>query len=110
MAVITAVLKGIPLEVTLSSSGSRSIELVASGRLEAILMDEPPPGMNGLAATCAIGRSQSSSHPPFIIGSSAHALEHHGAQAQAAGVDSYLPEPIRQTVLPDALRLRLGLP
>ena len=47
MALIVAVLQTLPLEVTLSSSGSKALELAESGSFDAILMDVQLPGLCG---------------------------------------------------------------
>jgi CheY-like chemotaxis protein len=66
--------------------------------------------MNGLEATRKIRQAQDARYPPVIIGISAHALDHHREKALAAGMDLYMPKPIRPSTLLRELRLRLGLP
>jgi len=109
-ALIVEVLKKLPIEVTLTSNGAAAVEKVRDGAYDAVLMDVQLPGMNGLEATRTIRRFQSADHHPVIIGISAHALDHHRAEAMAAGMDLYMPKPILPSVLLRELRVRLGLP
>jgi CheY-like chemotaxis protein len=78
------------------ATGLAAVEAWEGGTFDLILMDVQMPTMNGLEATAAIRQreAQKGSHIP-IIALTAHALEGDRDQCLAAGMDDYVPKPLR---------------
>lgn len=92
-------LERLGLEVHLASNGVEALEAIATGSYDAVLMDCQMPGMDGYAATEAIRCLEgSSSHIP-IIALTANALHGDRERCIAAGMDDYIPKPVKSDVL-----------
>ena len=77
-------------------NGALAVDLTARERFDVVLMDIQMPVMDGLTATATIRERElgTGAHVP-IIAVTAHALEEDRARCFAAGMDDYLPKPIR---------------
>jgi two-component system sensor histidine kinase/response regulator len=77
-------------------TGLAAVEAWERESFDLILMDVQMPEMNGLEATAAIRQreAQTGGHIP-IIALTAHALEGDRDQCLAAGMDDYVPKPLR---------------
>ncbi len=77
-------------------NGALAVELTARERFDVVLMDIQMPVMDGLTATAAIRERElgTGEHQP-IIAVTAHALDEDRQRCFAAGMDDYLPKPIR---------------
>jgi osomolarity two-component system sensor histidine kinase NIK1 len=87
------------------ATGLAAVEAWERGTFDLILMDVQMPTMNGLEATGAIRQreAQTGGHIP-IIALTAHALEGDRDQCLAAGMDDYVPKPLRHQDLRRAVR------
>ena len=95
---VKAFLKGLPYTVEVVEDGAAAVEAVREGSFDLVLMDIQMPGMDGLTATRAIRQwehGQGRYHTP-IVALTAHALEEHREEAQAAGCDGYLSKPVKK--------------
>jgi len=81
-------------------NGALAVEATANERFDMVLMDVQMPVMDGLTATSHIRNREHATggHIP-IIAVTAHALDQDRARCLAAGMDEYLPKPIRSTDL-----------
>jgi hypothetical protein len=84
-------------QVEVVSDGLRAAERAVQQSYDLVLMDVHMPGMDGYAATAAIRNHEriSGRHTP-IIALTADAMQGDHEQCLAAGMDGYLPIPIRR--------------
>ena len=89
-------------EVILVVTGREAVEAALSEAFDVVLMDVQMPEMSGLEATAAIRAQQTGRRVP-IIGITAHALRGDRERCLEAGMDDYLPKPVRRRQLDQAL-------
>ncbi|MCC6767324.1 MAG: response regulator [Deltaproteobacteria bacterium] len=77
-------------------NGALAVDLTARERFDVVLMDIQMPVMDGLTATARIREREhgTGEHQP-IVAVTAHALDEDRQRCIAAGMDDYLPKPIR---------------
>ncbi len=82
--------------VTVVDNGEAAVAAAAKATFDVILMDIQMPMMSGLDATAAIRAHErtTGAHVP-IIAMTAHALQGDRERCLAAGMDAYVPKPIR---------------
>jgi CheY-like chemotaxis protein len=82
-----------------------------SGPFDVVLMDVQMPVMDGFEATAAIREKEkrTGAHTP-VIAMTAHALDGYKAKCLEAGMDGYLPKPIRRELLLQTLEEFQGQP
>ncbi|HIJ85926.1 MAG TPA: response regulator, partial [Magnetococcales bacterium] len=108
--VAMGMLRRLGLEVTLATNGAEALERVQRDDYDLVLMDVQMPVMDGLDATRAIRRmemAQGRGTLP-VIAMTAHALEEDRRQCLQAGMDDYLPKPVRWEMLERMLVRWLG--
>jgi PAS domain S-box-containing protein len=90
--------------VTIVGNGREAVGAVAHEKFDVVLMDVQMPEMDGLEATAAIrGRERlHGGHVP-IIAMTAHALKGDREICLEAGMDDYVPKPIRSEQLFDTI-------
>ncbi|MFG1922322.1 response regulator [Cryptosporangium sp. NPDC048952] len=84
-------------------NGQEAVEALARTQYDAVLMDVQMPVLDGLEATRRIRASVPGGRQPHIIAMTASVLVEDQAACRAAGMDSYLPKPVRATALAAAL-------
>jgi CheY-like chemotaxis protein/HPt (histidine-containing phosphotransfer) domain-containing protein len=90
-------------EVGVASDGRQAVDMVMTGKYDAVLMDCQMPVMDGYEATREIRRRQpEGTHIP-IIALTAHALLGERDKVLEAGMDDYLTKPLRSDALRKAL-------
>jgi len=90
--------------VTVAGNGREAVELTAARDFDVVLMDVQMPEMDGLEATYQIRLRErgTSQHVP-IVAMTAHALTGDRERCISAGMDEYLPKPIRPRQLVEAI-------
>jgi two-component system sensor histidine kinase/response regulator len=81
-------------------NGELAVAITATDRFDVVLMDIQMPVMDGLTATAKIREREHATggHVP-IIAVTAHALDDDRRRCLAAGMDDFLPKPIRSSDL-----------
>ena len=85
------------------SDGREAVQAVHRARYDVILMDVQMPNVDGLDATRRIRAEYPAERQPYIIAMTASVLVEDQAACRAAGMDSYLPKPVRSDELQAAL-------
>jgi CheY-like chemotaxis protein len=90
--------------VVVVTNGPDAVQATAQEPFDLVLMDLQMPELDGLAATAAIRQreKQSGGHVP-IIAMTAHALKGDRERCLAAGMDGYVPKPVRLNELYQAI-------
>ena len=98
------VLSRLQMDVTVVGDGQSAIDQTAKNDFDLVLMDVQMPGTDGLAATRAIRarESESKKHVP-IVAMTAHAMKGDREKCLDAGMDEYVPKPIRISILKEKL-------
>ena len=94
-------------DVSIAENGRVALEQLERQRFDVVLMDVEMPEMDGIEATQAIRESErdTGAHVP-IVGLTAHAMQGDEERCLAAGMDAYVPKPIkRELLLPTLARL-----
>jgi PAS domain S-box-containing protein len=99
--VIASMLDKLGYEATIAGNGREAVEFYGRMPFSVVLMDISMPEMDGIEATARIReiQGQTGRRTP-IIGVTAHALAEDRQRCADAGMDDYLPKPVK----PDALR------
>ena len=86
------------------SSGPEAIARVGTEVYDVVLMDVRMPDMDGLEATRRIRSTQPDSDArPVILALTANAMQGEEARCRAAGMNGFLPKPLRLDTLAAAL-------
>jgi two-component system, sensor histidine kinase and response regulator len=91
--------------VVLANNGIEAFTTWEKERFDIVFMDVQMPGMSGFEATAAIRKKEAGTgkHIP-IVAMTAHAMKGDRERCLAAGMDGYIPKPIRASELYDLLR------
>ncbi len=98
---------GLPAEAV--NCGEDAVARVAEGGVDIVLMDMQMPGMDGVQATEFI-RGLPLPQQPNIIALTANAFESDRHRCLAAGMDHFLPKPVRLQALREKLAALAALP
>ena len=103
--VVTNMISAKDYEVVIAENGKKAVECFLAHRPAAILMDLSMPEMDGLEATRRIRKIEEErglqSTP--IIAATAHVLEEDRDRCRLAGMNDFLPKPIRKPQLEQTL-------
>ncbi len=104
-------LEELGLQADVAANGKEAVEAVCRGDYALVLMDCQMPEMDGLEATKIIRKSEARTarHIP-IVAMTAHALKGDRDNCIAAGMDDYLPKPIKLETLKSMLDKWLAAP
>lgn len=97
---VIGLLEGEGHEIVVAETGPVAVEFATREPFDVVLMDVQLPDLDGLAATRAIRQRerQTGRHVP-ILAMTAHAMKGDRERCLAAGMDDYLPKPIRANQL-----------
>jgi PAS domain S-box-containing protein len=99
-------------KVTVANNGQEALDALDRESFDVVLMDVQMPEMDGFEATASIRQKERASggHTP-IIAMTAHAMKGDRERCLEAGMDGYIPKPIRARDLYDAVEgAAAGLP
>ena len=96
--------------VDAAGDGQEAVEAVRLAPYDVILMDVQMPGMDGLEATRLIRTALPPDRQPRIVAMTASVLVEDRQACRDAGMDDYLPKPVRMEDLVSALRRRAVAP
>ena len=103
--VLRVLLEPLAVTLTLVENGREAVDAMAREAFDIVLMDANMPVMDGLEATRAI--RPLSVPQPRIIAMTAAVTADDAAACYAAGMNDYLPKPVKLEQLKDAL-FRVG--
>jgi PAS domain S-box-containing protein len=101
--VATLILQRMGYRADVAANGREAVEAVARRRYDLVLMDVQMPEMDGLQATREIGARCKPGARPRIVAMTANASTADRDQCLAAGMDDFLPKPVRQADLRQVL-------
>jgi PAS domain S-box-containing protein len=95
--------------VTVVANGREALSAVQSRQFDLVAMDVQMPEMDGLEATSAIRAwEEKTGKHVSIIAMTAHAMKGDAERCLAAGMDAYVPKPIRTQELEKAISQLVG--
>lgn len=101
--VASGMLENLGYRCEVAGSGTEAVAAAARNRYAAILMDSQMPGLDGFGATGEIRSLEGEAHHTPIIAMTARAMPEDRARCLAAGMDDYVPKPVRAEDLAEAL-------
>lgn len=102
--VIKSMLESMNCQTAIANNGKEAIERYRQAPPDVILMDLSMPEMDGVAATAALRAIQSSTGAfVAIVGVTAHAMQQDRDRCIEAGMDDYMPKPVKQDRLREVL-------
>ncbi len=106
--VVRAMLEKFGCSVRLADNGREAIAEYARRTPDLVLMDLSMPDVDGIEATGTIREMQKISGHRAIVGVTAHALREDRQRCIDAGMDDYLPKPVRARALEEVIRRVIG--
>ncbi|MGB0953651.1 MAG: response regulator [Planctomycetota bacterium] len=102
--VATKMLEGLGCHVDVAPDGEAARKAVDETEYDIVLMDCQMPVLDGYHATAAIRRAEVGKSRIPVIAMTANAMEGDREKCLAAGMDDYIPKPVRKDLLADMLR------
>ncbi|MGJ7440619.1 response regulator [Aquipuribacter sp. MA13-6] len=90
--------------VDIVADGLTAVRAVTRERYDVVLMDMQMPRLDGLEATRRIRDELPAEHQPYVVAVTANAMMEDRAACTEAGMDDYLPKPVRSADLLAVLR------
>ncbi|MEM1433210.1 MAG: ATP-binding protein [Pseudomonadota bacterium] len=91
------------IDAELAADGEEAVEKVLAQSYDIVFMDMQMPRLDGVGATELI-RAHPHIHQPFIIAMTANALAEDRERCFSAGMDDFVPKPVRLRELEQALK------
>lgn len=91
-------------EVDVAGDGNEAVEMVQRNHYDILLMDVQMPGVDGITATRQIRNLGDRIHQPWIIAMTASAMEEDRMECLQAGMNDYLPKPVKIEDIAKALQ------
>jgi CheY-like chemotaxis protein len=108
--VLRTLLSQLGCEVTLVGDGAEAVEAFRSAHWDVVLLDIQMPNMDGYEAARRIRSTERPGKHIWIVAMTANAMQGDREKCLAAGMDDYLPKPIRFEDLRDCLARKLTKP
>jgi CheY-like chemotaxis protein len=108
LRVIDSMLGRLGYRATNVENGRAAVDLVKQQRFDIIFMDCQMPVMDGYQATAEIREAESAGEHAIIIAMTGNAMEGDRERCLMAGMDDYIPKPVRLTILAEALSKWVG--
>lgn len=102
--VATKMLEGLGCHVDVACDGEAARQALDAAEYDIVLMDCQMPVLDGYNATAAIRRAEGGKSRIPVIAMTANAMEGDREKCLAAGMDDYIPKPVRKDLLADMLR------
>ncbi|MCW5966073.1 MAG: response regulator [Bryobacterales bacterium] len=104
--VAMAMLRRLGIRADVVASGREALEALERKRYQLVLMDVQMPEMDGLEATRRLRQLEQSASGPrvSVVAMTAHAMQGDRQTCLDAGMDDYVPKPIRRSELEEVLR------
>jgi CheY-like chemotaxis protein/HPt (histidine-containing phosphotransfer) domain-containing protein len=96
-------LKKLGYQADMAADGLEALQALEREPYDVVLMDVQMPTMDGLEATRRIHQRWPEGQRPHVIAATANAMQEEREACLAAGMDDYLPKPIRMEELAAAL-------
>jgi len=106
--VAIGLLSRLGFDAEIASDGQQAVVAVAKSQYATVLMDCEMPVMDGYAAAAAIRRQEAAGVHIPIVAMTASAMVGDRERCLAAGMDDYVPKPVRLNELERVLSLRSG--
>ena len=100
--VVAHMLKKLGCQVDVAADGRKAIDMHGRQHYDMVFMDCEMPDLDGYEAAASIRAAESETHTP-IIASTAYAMQGERDKCLTAGMDDFLPKPIRPDVLQELL-------
>ena len=108
--VAVRILEKLGLHADVVADGDQAVAAVRQAALhdpyDVVLMDVQMPTLDGLQATAQIRAALAPALQPYVVALTANAMEGDREACMAAGMDDYVPKPIRPNALAEALARR----
>jgi CheY-like chemotaxis protein len=103
--VLTGFLDQVPCEIVYAENGAVAVERYKAAKIDLILMDINMPIMDGIEATKEIRALENAARAPHtpIVAVTAHDDAETKQDCDAAGMDAFIPKPVRPDLLIGAL-------
>ena len=105
--VAVLMLEKLGFAVDVATNGLEALEVHLQASYDIIFMDCQMPGMDGFEATAEIRKQESDDFRPIIIALTAEAVAGDRKRCLAAGMDDYIPKPMRKETLVMVLHRQL---
>ena len=105
--VVTGMLRKRGCQVDVAGDGLEALKLLSENGYDLVLMDVQMPLLDGLETTRRLRRQEHGRNLP-VIGLTAHAMDGDRRRCLEAGMNDYLPKPVRPSALCQAVAKYLG--